>query len=261
MRILVTNDDGIRARGLWTLATSLQQVGEVVVVAPDREQSAISSAITLHHPVRVAELNPSLTRGITAYSVEGTPADSVILALGMILKGKVDLVFAGINEGINLGNDIFLSGTVGAALQGYFQGLPSVALSVEHADEMHFEVAANLGALLAGKLSTIPLSGGIMFNVNLPNLPLENIEGIEITKLARRSYVDSIEEGHDGKREYYWIVRGDPQWELEEGTDIWAVENKRVSITPLHSDLTNASGREFSAELTSSLFADLTTPK
>jgi 5'-nucleotidase len=261
LRILVTNDDGIRARGLWTLAASLRQVGEVVVVAPDREQSAISSAITLHHPVRVAEVNHSLTRGITAYSVEGTPADSVILALGMILKGNVDLVLAGINEGINLGNDVFLSGTVGAALQGYFQGLPSVALSVEHADEMHFEVAAKVGALLAAKLSATPFPEGILLNINLPNLPLEDIEGIDVTRLARRSYVDSIEEGHDGKREYYWIVRGDPHWEVEEGTDIWAVENRRISITSLHSDLTDVSGREFSNELSSSLFADLTTPK
>jgi len=258
LRILVTNDDGIRAKGLWTLAAKLRHVGEVVVVAPDREQSAISSAITLHHPVRIAEVNSDFTRGIRAYSVEGTPADSVILSLGMLLKDKVDMVFAGINEGANLGNDVLLSGTVGAALQGYFQGIPSVALSVEHSNEMHFESAAKLGALLASKMGSMPALKGIMLNVNLPNLPLEEIEGIEITRLARRSYVDSIQEGHDGKREYYWIVRGSPQWEVEEATDIWAIEGRSVSITPLHLDITDLSKGSFLRDLAGSLFSDLT---
>jgi 5'-nucleotidase len=259
LKILVSNDDGIRAKGLWALAESLRQVGDVVVVAPDREQSAISSAITLHQPVRVAKVSRSLTRGIEAYAIEGTPADSVILSLGMLLKGEVDMVFSGINEGINLGNDVFLSGTVGAALQGYFQGLPAVALSVEHEDEVHFEAAARMAGLLAERLTAAKISGGILLNVNLPNLPVAQIEGVEVTRLARRSYVDSIEEGHDGKRNYYWIVRGSPEWQVEEGTDIWAIERKRVSITPLQGDLTDGTRDGLLAEVTASLFMDLTT--
>ena len=260
MRILITNDDGIRARGLWTLAEHLKEVGEVVVVAPDREQSAISSAITLHHPVRLAEVEP-LIPGIKAYAVEGTPADSIILSLSMLYKGQVDLVFSGINEGVNLGDDVLLSGTVGAALQGYFQGLPAVALSVEQGDELHFGTAARVGALLAERLRSKRLNGGILLNVNFPNLPLHEIKGIEVTRLARRSYIDSIEEGHDGKRSYYWIVRGSPCWEMEEATDIWAIESKKISITPLRRDMTDVSRRRFLKRLATSLAADLTTLK
>ena len=127
MKILVTNDDGIYRRGLWALAAELQRVAEVVVVAPDREQSAVGAAITLHQPLHYTEVEP-MVAGIKAYSVAGTPSDSVILALGML--EDVGMVFSGINEGANLGNDVLLSGTVGAALQGYFHGLPSIALSM-----------------------------------------------------------------------------------------------------------------------------------
>lgn len=238
MKILVTNDDGIYARGLRALAEALQQVGEVVVVAPDREQSATSSAITMHHPVRFREME-ALGPEIRAYAVEGTPADSVILALRLLLKDEeVALVFSGINEGLNLGDDVLLSGTVGAAMQGYMQGLPAVAFSVGVAEEIHFEAAARMSALLACQLALKSFPSGVLLNVNLPNLPLEQIEGIEVTKLARRSYFDMVRKGYDGKREYYWIRRGTAQWESEEGTDVHAINNRRVSITPLHSDLT-----------------------
>ena len=238
LRILVTNDDGIYAMGLWTLVAALQQVGEVVVVAPDREQSAVGTSVTLHHPLRAREIEP-LVRGIRSYCVEGTPADCVILALGNLLNIRIDLVFCGINDGSNLGDDVLISGTVGAALQGYLKGIPSVALSVGALKDVHFDAAARLAVALARYFEKQALPKEILLNINLPNLPLDRIHGIEVTRLGRRSYSDKIEEGHDGKRKYYWIVRGKPDWQPEEGTDIWAFTNDKISITPLHSDLTS----------------------
>lgn len=236
MRILVTNDDGYMARGLWVLAKALSEVGEVIIVAPDREQSAVGSSVTLHHPLRAKETMSPL-QGVRSYSVEGTPADCVILALGHLLDDRIDVVFSGINEGSNLGDDVLLSGTVGAALQGHFKGIRSVALSVGALTDVHFGPAARLAVALARLIVELP--GDIFLNVNLPNLPLEQIQGIEVTRLGRRSYSDKIEEGHDGKRRYYWIVRQEPDWQPEEGTDIYAFTRDKISITPLYNDLTN----------------------
>lgn len=255
MRILVTNDDGIYAPGLWTLAEGLTNVGEVVVVAPDREQSAIGSAITLHQPLRVTEISPLVPR-IEAYSVEGTPSDSIILALNMLLKDPVDLVFSGINQGANLGDDVLLSGTIGGALQGYFRGLPAVAISVALGENMHFEVASEIATRLASKLSSGTPAKGILLNVNLPNLPRESIAGIECTTLARRAYLDAISEGFDGKRKYYWIVRGKPQWEAKVGTDYHAIHSDKISITALHSNLSDSSQRSLVQSIATALLEE-----
>lgn len=254
MKILVTNDDGIYTSGIWTLAAELQRIAEVVVIAPDREQSAVGAAVTLHQPLHYTEIKPQVP-GVKAYSVEGTPSDSIILALGML--GEVGIVFSGINEGANLGSDVLLSGTVGAALQGYFHGLPSIALSVAVGEDMHFEVAARLASLLASRIISGFPSTGLLLNINLPNLPLEEVKGIEITKLAKGSYNDHIKEGHDGKRKYYWIVRGKPQWNMREGTDIWAVEEGKVSITPLQGELSIARENPFVEGLRSLLLQEL----
>ncbi|MFC1923948.1 5'/3'-nucleotidase SurE [Chloroflexota bacterium] len=254
MKILVTNDDGIYARGLWTLAAELQKIADVVIVAPDREQSATGTSVTLHRPLRFTEVKP-LIPDIEAYSVEGTPSDSVILALGM-LEG-VRIVFSGINEGVNLGDDVLISGTVGAALQGYFHGLPSIALSVMVGEDVHFEVAAGLARSVAGRIINDSLSTGMLLNINLPNLPLDAIKGVEITRPAGRNYRDLIEEGHDGKRNYYWIVRGEPLWNKEEGTDIRAVEEGRISITPLRGEMSMDGASPFMEGLKPLLLRDL----
>ena len=193
--------------------------------------------MSLHHPLRVRKVRSPL-EGVISYSVEGTPADCVILALGRLLDGKVDLVFSGINEGANLGDDVLLSGTVGAALQGYFKGIPSVAISVGAIKDVHFDAAVRLAGVLAKQMASLPRE--VLLNVNLPNLPLEQIKGIEITKLGRRSFGDTVVEGNDGKREYYWIVRGEPQWHPEEGTDVGAFTSDKISITPLYTDLTSS---------------------
>ena len=259
LRFLVTNDDGVYAPGLWALAERLKQVGEVTVVAPDREQSAIGTAITLHHPLRLREVDP-IVKGIKAYSVEGTPSDSTILALRFLLHRKVNMVFSGINEGGNLGDDVLLSGTVGGAMQAYFQGLPAVAISVNAWENVLFDAAAQLGALLAGKLPLFP-ARRMLLNVNLPNLPLEKIRGIEITHLASRSYFDLIKKGHDGKRDYYWITRGKPQWDSEEGTDAKAVQEQKISITPIHSDLSLRQDSKFLCDISSAIFRELSGSK
>lgn len=237
MKILVTNDDGIYARGLWALAESLSTIAEVVVVAPDREQSAVGTSITLQHPLRAREFAP-LVKGVNAYSVEGTPADCVILGLETLVEGKVGVVFSGINEGSNLGNDVLISGTVGAALQGYFRRLPSIAFSVAAMGDVRYDVAAKLAALLANRIAEGALPQEILLNVNVPNLPWDQIRGIELTRLAGRSYTDKIKEEHDGKRGYYWIVRGKAEWNVDQGTDIWAIQKRKISITPLQSNLT-----------------------
>jgi len=256
LRILVTNDDGVYARGLWHLVRALKEIGQVTIAAPDREQSAVGTSVTLHHPLRARQIKP-LARGVNCYSVEGTPADSVILALKVLLNDRVDLVVSGINEGSNLGNDVLISGTVGAALQGYLQGIPSIALSVGGLGKVHFGAAARLAAVIAGIIKANALPKETFLNINLPNLPLGRIKGVEITHLGERSYGDIIEEGHDGRRTYYWIVRGKPIWEPTEGTDIWALLNSRVSITPLHINLTSHSAFPPLEQLSNAIFQEL----
>jgi len=230
MRILISNDDGIQAEGLWALAGELSKIAKVTVAAPDRDQSGIGTAITIRQPLRLHKVT-SKVKGVDAYSVEGTPGDSVILALRHALKDSVDMVVAGINEGPNLGNDVFVSGTVGAALQGYFYQIPSLAVSTGAFNSLDFTASAKLTSLLALKVKAGELPSKMMLNINLPNLPVDKLKGIEVTRLGDRSYMDMIDPGHDGKRNYYWIVRGVPQWNVYAGTDIWALEQNKISIT------------------------------
>lgn len=237
MKILVTNDDGIASPGLRILAESLTEVGDVVVVAPDREQSGVGASVTLHHPVRVSP-SPPVMNGIEAYSVEGTPGDSVILATSTLVKEPIGLIVSGINAGANLGNDVFVSGTVGAAFHGYFRGIPSIAVSVTALNNLRYEVAAKLAMLLAIRVREGALPKELLLNVNLPNEPIEKLKGVKVTRSGQNSYTESIKEGYDARRKYYWLERGKPAWQIEEGTDIWAVQSNYVSITPLRNDIT-----------------------
>ena len=255
MKILVSNDDGVYTEGLWVLARELREIAEVTVVAPDRDQSGAGTSVTLRQPLRMIEIKSPLD-GVAAYSVEGTPADSVILALRLVFKDEVDLVVSGINEGPNLGDDVYISGTVGAALQGFFYGIPAIAFSIAAFGSLHFDVTARLAKLLAGEIVGKAVSRRMLLNVNLPNLPLEKIEGIEITRLGERTYADRIEPGHDGKRQYHWIMRGRSEWKSNAGTDIRALEQNRVSITPLFGN-PDGSSREFLKSLTPELFRKL----
>ncbi len=237
MRILVTNDDGIHSPGLRVLSDALSQVGEVTVVAPDREQSGVGTAITLSQPIRVMD-TPHIFPNIKAYAVEGTPADSAILGLETLIEEPVDLVVSGINQGANMGNDIFISGTVGAALQGYFRGIPAIAISVAALKDVHFTAAALVAKHLATGVANGLISAPIFLNVNVPNVPIEKIKGVSLTHLGRRTYMDVVKHGNDGRRDYYWISREKPGWILDRGLDNWVVRRRRISITPITTDLT-----------------------
>jgi len=256
MKILVTNDDGIFAEGLWTLVKELKNIAQVIVVAPDMERSAIGTAVTLRQPLRVQRVRPKVPR-VETYSVEGTPADSVILALGKLIKNKIDLVVSGINQGPNLGNDVLISGTVGAALQGYLHGFPAFAISIDAGDSLYLDNAAKLAALLAKKIDSHTLPANIFLNVNLPNLPLAKIKGVKITRLASESHIDTVEEGHDGKQAYYWLVRHKINKDTDRKTDIWAIEQGNISITPLHTNLSNRDLPPITYSLCSELLQEL----
>jgi 5'-nucleotidase len=256
MEILVTNDDGIFAPGLWRLARELKQTARVVVVAPDREQSGLGTAVTLRNPLRVQKVKP-LVPEVEAFSVDGTPTDSVILALGKLLKNKVDMVVSGINSGPNLGDDVLISGTVGAAMMGYLHGFPALAISIASLDNQYLDNAARLAALLAKNLARLSLPGSPLFNINLPSLPLPEIKGIKLTRLASRSHIDTVEEGHDGRKAYYWLVRQKIERNASKDSDIWAIEKGHISITPLHTELFNQPSPLISDSLCSELFKEL----
>jgi len=229
VRILVTNDDGILADGLWTLVGELQNIADVVVIAPDREMSAIGTAVSLRQPVRASKVTPRVD-GVETYAVEGTPADSVILGLGKLAKDKVDLVISGINQGANLGDDVLISGTVGAALQATLHGFPAFAISIAIGDNPHFGNAAKFAALLARRFNSGVLPNNICLNVNLP---LEKISGVRLTHPASKSHTDTVEERYDNGRQHYQLIRQRINKPIDEGTDIWAVEQGNISISPL----------------------------
>lgn len=252
LKILLTNDDGIHAPGLLAAARALASVGELHIVAPSLEQSGVGSALTLHDAIKVSSVEIDELLGdearpqypITAFSVLGTPADSCVLALEHLV-GRVDLVVSGINRGSNLGADIFVSGTVGAALQGYLRGFPTVAISVGSVQNPQFDGAARLLGLLAAQLGgtppgRTPPAEAFFLNVNLPNVPLSGINGVQITRLGGRSYGESVREEGIEEPKKYRISRNKPiPGDNPEGTDIWALKNNRISITPLQVDLTN----------------------
>lgn len=236
MKILVTNDDGIAAIGLWKLVFELKKIAEVVVVAPDRERSAIGTAVTLHQPLRVKRVSPVVPE-VKTYSIDGTPADSVILALSKLITDKVDAVVSGINRGHNLGDDVLISGTVGAALQGYLRGYPSLALSADCMDSLYLDNAAKLAALLVNRINAIVPAKNIFLNANLPKLPLAQIKGIQITRLASNTHIDTAEKERDKMGLYYRLVRSKLNKDSHPTTDIWAIEQGIISITALHTNL------------------------
>jgi 5'-nucleotidase len=232
MKILVTNDDGIFADGLIALVKELKNIAQVVVVAPDRELSATGTTVSLHQPVRARRATP-VASGVESYAVEGTPADCVILASGKLVKDRIDLVISGVNRGANLGDDVLISGTVGAALQGNLLGLPALAISTALGDNLYFDDAARLAALLARKFGAGVMPNDACLNVNLPNLPRGKIKGVRVTYPARYSHTDTIEERYNNGRSYYWFVRKRVNKAVDDNTDTWAIEKGNISISPL----------------------------
>jgi 5'-nucleotidase len=233
-RILVTNDDGVFSEGIKLLAEALMAVGEVVVVAPDREQSATGHSLTLHRPLRVQKLEEN------RYGVDGTPTDCVNLGVLHLLKdAPPDLVVSGINFGSNMGDDVTYSGTVSATFEGTLLGIPSVAFSQEVAEGFSFAPGARYARRLIGELARRELPRDLLLNVNFPAGP---IRGARFTRLGRRNYQQSVVEKLDPRgRKYYWIA-GTPIWQPGEGTDFAAVSQGMVSVTPLHLDLTDYRG-------------------
>jgi 5'-nucleotidase len=229
--ILVTNDDGIHAPGLAALAEALTALGEVYVVAPDREQSAVGHALTLHRPLRVDRI------GERKFAVNGTPSDCVNLAvLGLLPEAPV-LVASGVNHGSNLGDDVTYSGTVSAAMEGTLLGVPSMAVSQADPDGEGFDGAATVARAVAMRLLVEGLPAKTLLNVNVPR---GEIKGIRLTRLGHRIYREKVIREVDPRgRPYYWIGAGPPEWAEDSGADIAAVHDGFASVTPLHLDLTH----------------------
>jgi 5'-nucleotidase len=229
--ILVTNDDGIHAPGLQALADALEELSEVYVIAPDREQSAVGHALTLHRPLRVERVAER------RFAVNGTPSDCVNLGVLGVLPEAPALVVSGINHGANLGDDVTYSGTVSAAMEGTLLGVPSMAVSQVDPDGGGFEAAAEVARLVAARLLVEGLPAKTFLNVNVPRGPLA---GVRVTRLGHRVYREKVVQEVDPRgRSYYWIGAGPPVWEEDEGSDIAAIYGGFATITPLHLDLTH----------------------
>jgi 5'-nucleotidase len=235
MRILVTNDDGIQAEGLWALVRELKKIAAVTVAAPDGERSAIGTAVTLFQPLHASEICAP-EDGVKAYAIDGSPSDCVILALGKLISDKVDVVVSGINRDYNLGEDVYISGTVGAAMQGYFRGLPALAVSAPPGSKTGFKVAALAAAALVKNMIT-GKPDRIFLNLNVPDLPLEKVRGVKITRLARSSHINSVTEDNSDQHKQYRLVRERVAESGSDGTDIQAILQGDISITPLYMNL------------------------
>lgn len=228
--LLVTNDDGVHAPGLRALHAALQPLGEVQVVAPDREVSACSQSLTLKHPLRADQIAPGI------HAVDGTPADCVNLAVLKLLPRRPDVIVSGINRGANLGDDIHYSGTVGGAREGCFFGIPSLAFSLASRAEADFGAAAAFAARLVPLVLERGLPPRTLLNVNVP---AGTPSGVAVTAQARRAHDGTVLEGLDPRRRtYYWIEEGRDNWESDELSDIVAVRGGLISITPLQTDAT-----------------------
>jgi 5'-nucleotidase len=234
MKILITNDDGVFSEGLRALADTMKALGEVYVVAPDRERSAAAHSLTLHRPLRVEEVAPRV------YAADGTPVDCVNLAIYGILKGRPDLVVSGINNGPNLGEDLVYSGTVSAAFEAAFLGIPAFAVSLAAREDFRYQGAANFALKVAAHIMQVGLPKDTFLNINVPNVKEDKIRSYKITHQGKRVFEDAVVEKVDPRgKKYYWIGGGDQGFQEIAGTDFHAVANHYISITPLCVDLTN----------------------
>lgn len=234
--ILLTNDDGVRAPGLSALRKEMATIGRAIVVAPDRERSAAGHSLTMDVPLRSSEIAEDVV------SVEGTPTDCVLLAVKKLLPEPPDLVVSGINRGPNLADDVTYSGTVAAAMEGTLLGIPSMAISLARSPDGSFDYT--YAALLAKELALLVLERGLpegtLLNVNVPNVPAEAIEGVEIARMGKQVYEDPIIEKTDPRgRCYYWIGGQETTIRMEPDTDLAAVARQKVAVTPIKLDLTD----------------------
>jgi len=241
MHILVTNDDGVSAPGLAALASALRNLGKVTVLAPDRNWSASGHVKTMHRPLRVWETK--MSDGTGALTTDGAPSDCVALAVLGMIEGELDLVVSGINPSANLGHDVTYSGTVAAAMEATISGLPGLAISLNSTrngdHKLDYEPAAEIALKIARQVMQFGLPKGVLLNINVPYLSLEQIRGVEITQQGQRVYRDALVRRDDPRgRAYYWIGGDSPTGVLNPGTDFWALDKDFVSVTPLQLDLT-----------------------
>lgn len=234
MHFLISNDDGIEARGIQVLSARMRDLGDVIIVAPDRNCSGASNSLTLDAPIRIREISEK------CYRVRGTPTDCVHIALTGLLEEDPDIVVSGINAGANLGDDVIYSGTVAAAMEGRFLGLPAIAVSLVFEDRpRYFETAAEAVARLVDRLSHDPLPADTILNINVPDLPWSEIQGFEVTRLGYRHRAEAVVKMDDPRgRPMYWIGPAGGGQDAGPGTDFDAIRRGFISVTPIHVDLT-----------------------
>ena len=241
--LLVTNDDGVYAPGIRALHDAVRHLGQAIIVAPERDKSAVSHALTMNRPLHVRKLEPDV------YTMDGTPTDCVTIGMNKVLPEKPDLLVCGINPGPNLGDDISYSGTVSAAIEGTMYGIPSLAFSLAGEPPFDFETASGVAWKLASMALQFGLPEKTLLNINIPQLKPEEIRGIRFTRQGRRIYENAIQETYDpwGKK-HYWIGGGTVHWSGGEDTDEQALKEGFISVTPIQLDLTNHAGRGFLQE-------------
>jgi len=234
LKILLSNDDGVYAKGLATLAESLKEIAHIDVVAPDRNRSGASNSLTLNAPLHVKHLDNGLV------SVEGTPTDCVHVAITGLLSETPDMVVTGINAGANLGDDVWYSGTVAAAMEGRFLGLPAIALSLVGEHMQYFETGGKVAQMMVERLLIEPLPSSTILNVNIPDIPFSDVRGFEVTRLGTRHCAEpTIRQIDPRGNTVYWVGPAGQEEDAGPGTDFHAVRNNKVSITPLRIDLTH----------------------
>ncbi len=234
MKILISNDDGYLAEGIKTLASALSALGDITVVAPDRNRSGASNSLTLENPLRLTKLDNGV------YRVEGTPTDCVHLAVTGLLDEEPDMVVSGINAGANLGDDVLYSGTVAAAMEGRFLGLPAIAISLASNDAVHYKTAGWVAKKLLEQLKTSSLPADTILNVNVPDLPIAELTGFESTRLGHRHKAEPVVKEYDPRgRPMYWVGPAGEEQDAGPGTDFDAIRRGAVSVTPLQIDLTS----------------------
>jgi 5'-nucleotidase len=233
LRILISNDDGYRAEGLQCLSDALRPLAEITVVAPERNRSGASNSLTLDVPLRVFPYGESM------FYVNGTPTDCVHLAISGLFDFEHDMVVSGINDGANLGDDVLYSGTVAAAIEGRFLGLPTMAVSLVVRDGRHFDTAARVASELVMRIIRSPLHAAMILNVNVPDVPFEKLKGYRVTRLGHRHRSESVVRATDARgKPVYWVGPAGEGADAGEGTDFAAVAGQFVSVTPLQVDLT-----------------------
>src|SRR5690242_10672792 len=233
MRILLSNDDGYFAPGLACLAEALSTIAEIVVVAPERDRSGASNSLTLDRPLSLHKSHNGF------YYVNGTPTDCVHLAVTGMLDTLPDMVVSGINDGANMGDDTIYSGTVAAATEGFLLGVPSLAISLAGFSAGNFPTAARVAAEIVRRFETDKLHGPVLLNINVPDIPYDELQGLEVTRLGRRHKAEPVVKYKTPRGEtVYWVGAAGPAQDAGEGTDFLAIQRKRVSVTPLQIDLT-----------------------